>query len=268
MKPYRNHSTMTEPASPLISAFIVCKNEAGNIRRCLESIKWCDEIVVIDSGSTDGTLEICAEYRARVFQRPWPGYVAQKRFGLEQCLGEWVLNIDADEEVSPELRDEIRSMIVSDRAAQLNGMELSRVVFYLNRWWRKGGWYPEFRLRVCRRTATTWGGADPHERAIVEGTTTRLKGELRHFTYDNISDHVDRLNKHSSAAADTMFREGKRSSHMQLLLNPLSRFLKFYFLKKGFLEGFPGLLVACLESYYVFLKYLKLWEIQRSAKER
>jgi glycosyltransferase involved in cell wall biosynthesis len=233
------------------------------MRRCLESVQWCDEIVVIDSGSTDKTLEICREFTGRIYERPWPGFVAQKQFGLEQCRGEWILNLDADEEVSPELKDEILRTIGGDKAKEFNGYLLSRVVFYLNRWWRKGGWYPEYRLRLCRRSATIWGGKDPHEKATVTGKTKRLKGELRHYTYVDMAHQIRSLNNYSSTAARSMFENGKRASLLKLLLNPPARFFKFYLVKRGFREGLPGFIVALLESYYVFMKYAKLWELWR-----
>ena len=247
-----------------ISVFIICFNESKRIRRCLESVKWCDEIVIIDSGSTDNTLAICREYTDRIFVREWPGYVEQKCFGLSQCRHEWVLNLDADEEVSEGLRDEIVSKVLSadSKIGQINGFYLSRIVFYLNRWWRRGGWFPEYRLRLCRRSVTKWGGENPHEKAIVEGPTHKLEGELFHYTYDSISDHILRLNRYSSTAAESMHRRGKRATPLNLVFNPVTRFLKFYFVKKGFREGVPGLLVAFLEGYYVLLKYIKLWELE------
>ena len=253
------------PSALRISAFIVCCNEERKIRRCLESIAWCDEIVVVDSGSTDQTLSICREYTDRIFQRPWPGFVEQKRYALEQCRSEWALNIDADEEVSPELRTDIEGILANDDPSNVNafnGYELSRVVFFLGRWWRKGGWYPEFRLRLCRRTRTDWGGEDPHERALVEGAIGRLKGELRHYTYANLADQVRSLNSLSTAAAATLHRHGRRSSLLVILSRPIGRFFKFYVLKRGFREGVAGVLVAIFESAYVFLKYAKLWELE------
>ena len=256
---------MNTPPQLPISAFIVCVNEGDNIRRCLQSISWCTEIIIIDSGSTDNTLEICREYGATVIHRNWTGYVEQKAFGLEKCSHEWVLNIDADEEVSEELRQEITTVIQNDDL-RFAGYELSRVVFYLGKWWRKGGWYPEYRLRLCRRSKTTWAGADPHERAVVDGTTKRLKGELHHYTYTGIADHILRLNQHSSSAARTMHKNGKKASILLMILNPLGRFAKFYFVKKGYLEGLTGLIVAFFESFYVLLKYLKLWEITQRDK--
>lgn len=253
---------------PKISAFIICFNEASQIRRCLESIRWCDEIVVVDSGSTDGTVQICKEYTSKIFERAWPGYVAQKQFGLEQCSGDWVFNIDSDEEVSPELREEIKATIAdtSPAAEKIGGYQISRIVFYLNRWWRRGGWYPEYRLRLCRRQSTQWGGDDPHDKAIVKGGVKRLKGELFHYTYSDISDHVRRLNSYSTSSAQALYKKGACGCLLNIFINPFARFFKFYFIKRGFLEGVPGFLVACLEGYYVLLKYFKLWELRHQAK--
>lgn len=248
-----------------VSAFVVCCNEEQNIRRCLESIKWCDEIVVVDSGSTDQTLAICNEYSAKVFRRPWPGFVEQKRFALQQCSSDWVLNIDADEEISPELRQEIEEILSDNSAGDRScvGYYLPRVVFHLGRWWRKGGWHPEYRLRFSRRANTSWGGDDPHEKALVDGPTKRLHGELRHYTYTSLSDQVRSLNSHSSTAARSLCDNGVRFSLAALLLRPLSRFARFYLLKKGYREGLAGLIVGILEAYYVFLKYAKLWELEQ-----
>lgn len=251
---------------PGISAFVVCCNEERRIRQCLESIAWCEEIVIVDSGSTDRTLDICREYTERIFQRPWPGFVEQKRFGLSQCRNEWVLNLDADEEVSAELAAEIQRTLAGG-SASIDGYQLLRVVFFLGKWWRRGGWYPEYRLRLCRKSRTEWGGEDPHEKALVSGVTARLTGELHHYTYADFTYQVRSLNNLSSAAAKTMHGKGERSSPMKIFGNPISRFLKFYVLKRGFLEGYPGLIVACMEGFYVFLKYAKLWELQRSSAE-
>jgi len=253
----------TSQSTSTISAFIVCVNEEKHIRRCLESLKWCNEIVVIDSGSTDRTIEICREYTANVIQRPWPGFVAQKSFGLSQCHGEWALNIDADEVVTPELRDQILAVMASPNA--LNGYYILRVVYYLGKFWRKGGWYPEYRLRLCRRSVTTWGGDDPHEKAIVSGATARLTAELLHYTYEDVSNQIRSLNSFATTAAETMWKKGRRTSLPQILFNPVGRFIKFYFIRKGYREGISGLLVAGIEAFYVYLKYVKLWEKERAA---
>ena len=263
--PSDSHKPAAAPRAG-ISAFITCCNEADNIRRCLESVKWCDEIVVVDSGSTDGTLEICKQFTDRIYQRPWPGFVEQKRFALEQCTCDWVLNIDADEEVSPSLKAEMLAILQNSRAspATIRGFYVPRVVFYIGRWWFKGGWYPEYRLRFCQRAYTSWGGHDPHEKAIVDGATAKLKQPLHHYTYTDFSDQVRSLNSLSSSAAASLFEHGKRASFVEIAVRPIVRFVKFYFIKFGYREGLAGFIVACLEAYYVFLKYAKLWEIQRA----
>jgi glycosyltransferase involved in cell wall biosynthesis len=257
----RHASKMDSPLSPnpTISAFVVCCNEERQIRRCLESIKWCDEVVVVDSGSTDSTLAICQEYTNKIFYRPWSGYVEQKRYGLSLCAGTWVLNLDADEEVSPALAEELRRIAHSD-SARVNGFYLNRVVFFLNRWWRKGGWYPEYRLRFCRRTKTSWGGHEPHEKAFVEGDTARCVGELYHYSFSDLADYVRRTNTLSSNATASLVQQGIRFSLLKMLVRPAARFFKFYVLKKGFREGTAGLIVALIEAYAVLLKYSKLWE--------
>jgi glycosyltransferase involved in cell wall biosynthesis len=253
--------TSTERSS--ISAFIVCCNEERQIRRCLESVKWCDEIVVVDSGSKDHTLEICREYTSKIIHQEWRGYVLQKRFALEQCSSEWVLNIDADEEVSPELRDEIVNILTRDALQGRtgpNGYLINRVIFFLNRWWRKGGWHPEFRLRLCRRLQTTWGGEDPHEKASVSGSVGRCKSELRHYSFTDLADYVRRMNTLSSNATTTLKRRKSQPTLMAVILRPIARFLKFYIGKRGYREGLAGFIVAMIEAYAVLLKYAKLWE--------
>jgi len=248
-----------------ISAFIVCMNEERQIERCLKSVSWCDEIVIIDSGSTDRTLEIARKFTPHIFHRTWSGYVEQKAFGLEKCSSEWILNLDADEEVSDQLRDSIISSLVKDSLStdsnRVNGYFISRVVFFMGRYWDKGGWYPEYRLRCCRKSATTWGGVDPHEKASVKGRTAKLAGELYHYTFSDLTDQVRRANTLSGNAAFTLYNLGERAKLSDLVFRPIFRFIKFYLFKKGFLEGKAGLVVACIEAGQVFLKYAKLWEL-------
>lgn len=248
-----------------ISAFVVCKNEEKKIEKCLNSVSWCDEIIVVDSHSTDNTLELCKKYTDKIYIRDWPGFRLQKQFGLDQCTSEWVINLDADEVVSEGLKNEIIKKINSPKTYEKNvtGFQLSRVVFYMNRWWRKGGWYPEYRLRLVKRDKTVWGGDEPHEHAIIkEGKIEKLKGELEHYTYGDIFHHLQTLNNFSNISANVLYKKGKTAKFYNVAINPIMRFIKFYFLKRGFLEGFPGFVVAVIESYYVFLKYIKLWELQ------
>jgi hypothetical protein len=177
-----------------------------------------------------------------------------------------VLNIDADEEVSSELRAQVQEILRQDAAGGLNidGFYLSRVVFFLGKWWRKGGWYPEYRLRLVRKSKAAWSGEDPHEKALVDGPTAKLNGELRHYTYSNIEDQISSLNSLTSTSAQTLYKKNplpSRQTAFKVMLHPLGRFFRFYVLRKGFLEGFPGLIVAVQEAYSAFVKYAKYWEL-------
>lgn len=259
---------MTNPniAKVPFSVFIVCCNEEKNIERCLKSVSFAEEIIVVDSGSTDLTLEICKRYTNNIIHRKWSGFVEQKTFAFSQCSKEWVLNLDSDEEVSPELRSRIIGIVSGKESIpeDLAGFEISRVVSYMGRWWKKGGWYPEYRLRLVRKSKTVWGGTDPHEHAIPNGPTRILEEPLNHYTYTNLSEQVQSLNGLSTSAAKSLFKKGKTTTFIAIFLHPMARFFKFYIAKKGFLEGQPGLIVAFMETIYTFLKYAKLWELQRS----
>lgn len=252
-----------------VSAFVICMNEEEQIGDCLDSLAFCDEVLVIDSFSTDRTVEIARSRGARVIQREWPGYRGQKAFGLTAVSHQWVVNIDADERVSPELRDAIVKVLREDFALRRRGQEspiqgyyVNRVVFFLNRWWRQGGWYPEYRLRFFRLGRVTWGGVEPHEKAVVDGQTAILPGELQHFTYKSIDDQLSRLHQLSSISARAEYADGRRASLRGILLNPFLRWFKFFVLKRGYREGKAGLVVAMAEGYYTFMKYAKLWELQ------
>jgi glycosyltransferase involved in cell wall biosynthesis len=241
-----------------LSATIICRDEAEKIRGALESVRFCDEVIVVDSGSTDATLEICRELADVVLERDWPGYVAQQNFALSQARGEWVLSIDADERVTPELAREIQDALAGNPAP--DGYRISRHVHYLGRWIDHGGWYPERRLRLFRRTKGRWAGVDPHYDVVVGGTTGQLEGDIVHFTYDDLEDHVRTLNRFSSILAGEHAAAGRRFSWLALLARPPLEFLKKYVLKRGFLDGPQGFFVASLSAVYVFLKVAKLWE--------
>jgi glycosyltransferase involved in cell wall biosynthesis len=240
-----------------LSCTLICRDEEANIRAALESVAWCDEIVVVDSFSRDRTLAICREYTDRIFQRPWPGFVEQKAFALEQARCPWVLNLDADERVSPELRREIEAVLARPRA---DGYYVPRLVYYLGRWWWRGGWYPDYRLRLFRRERVVWGGVDPHEKVILHGRSARLRSPLLHYTYRDISAHMATINAFTGVAAHELRLRGHRPARRDLALRPLWRFVRFYLLRRGFTQGLAGLFVAQTAAFYVFLKYAKLWE--------
>jgi len=246
-----------------ISAIVVCGNEEANIAECLESVRWCDEIVVVDSLSSDRTPEIARGYTERVIQRPWAGYVAQKQFALEQATGDWALSLDADERCTPELRDAIRAALPQADARGLAGFEVRRHVFYLGRWIDHGGWYPDWKLRLVRRGRARWGGVDPHDKLIADGPVRRLDADLIHFTYGSFSDHLRTLQRFSDVVSEVQAREGRRFSLLRAILHPPAKFLECFVWKRGFLDGWPGFVIAATSAFYVFAKHVKLWEKTR-----
>lgn len=250
-------------AQPL-SCIVVCHDEEQKIRRCLESVAWCDEIVVVDAYSTDRTVEICREFTDRIIQRPWPGFVEQKRFALSQASHEWVLNVDADESVSPRLRDEIQTVLRTNDPA-VNGYYIPRLVRYLGRWWRRG-WYPSARLRLFRKHRVQWGGRNPHEKVLLDGTAGRLHGDLLHFTYEDVRAHLRAVNRLSEDAGREMANDRQRRRLADLVLRPAWRFLRFSLVQGCVWYGVPGLFVSVTAGVYVFLKYAKLRE-QAAAAE-
>jgi glycosyltransferase involved in cell wall biosynthesis len=252
---------------PTVSAIVVCFNEERNIRRCLEGLRWCEEIVVVDSFSTDRTVDICREYTQHVIQRPWAGYRDQKAFAHSQATKDWVLLVDADEQITIELRDEIREALdtVGHRYC---AFAVPRLVFFLDRWWWRGGWFPDFDVRLFRRDRATWGGSDPHEKILVDGAVRRLTHPLRHFSYRDMQDHLQRINRFTSLSSGELAKKGRAWHWMDALVRPSLRFFYCYVWKRGFLEGFAGFYVAFTAAVYVFLKYAKLWELEMEEKKK
>lgn len=249
-----------------VSAIVVCFNEEDRIADCLESLRWCDEVVVVDSFSTDRTPEICRSYTKRFIQRPWAGYRDQKAFAHSQTTKDWVLLVDSDERVTPALREEIRASLRCDGGAYA-GYALPRLVFYLGRWWYRGGWYPDYDIRLFRRERATWAGSDPHEKILVEGRVRRLRNPLHHFSYRNMEDHVSRINRFTTISSGELRKEGKPWRWTDAFFRPAFRFFKSYILKRGFMEGFAGFYLAVTAAVYVFLKYAKLWELELKEKK-
>ena len=254
---YRDNVPPGIPMQPL-SCVVVCHNEERNIRRCLESIKWCDEIVVVDSFSTDRTVEICREFTERVIQRPWPGYAEQKRFAVAQAHHDWVIYIDADEEVSPALKGEIEAVLQRDDLA-VDGFHIPRLVCYLGRWWRRG-WYPGYRLRMFRKSRARIEGPNPHERVFLDGHANYLRHNIHHYTYSDINDHLRRMNTFTDWAPKNPRIKQRGRSLSALLFRPAWRFLRLYSVQGCVWYGVPGLFVSVTAGVYVFLKYAKLRE--------
>lgn len=249
-----------------ISACLTVGNEESNIRRCLNSLHWADEIVVVDSFSKDKTVEICKEYTKRVYQHEWLGYVGQKELIKKMALHPWILFIDADEEVSDELREQILKEFESGESRKYEGYEFPRKVFFLKTWITHGEWWPDIKMRLFLKDKGICTGQEPHDQVIVNGVIKRLSGCLHHYTYDDLSDQIMTLNRFSTIASTTLLNEGRRFSVIDLLFRPLFRFIKGYVFKRGFLDGYRGLIIATMSSIGVFYKYAKLWELTLQKK--
>jgi len=246
---------------PRLSVTIITFNEENNIRHCLESVRWADEIIVVDAFSTDRTADICKEYTDRVITRKWPGHVAQKQFALEQATGDWILSLDADERLSENLADEIRKALAADDAS-VDGYVFPRRSYYLGRWINHGGWYPDAKLRLVRKGTACWSGVDPHDKLMTDGAVRRMKHDLLHYVYRDISHQLATVDTFSGIAAGIWHQDGKKVSRLAMLVKPLASFLITYFWKGGILDRMPGLIISVTTAYYVFVKHAKLWELQ------
>jgi len=239
-----------------ISVVIVTKNEEANIEDALRSAAGAQEIVVVDSFSADRTVEICRRYTDRIFQHAWPGYARQKQLAVDHAQGPWVLILDADERITPELRDEIaRAMQDTD----YDGYSLPRRNYFLGRWIKHSGWWPDRTLRLFRKDRGGLEDREVHEKVIVRGRVGQLHAPLEHYTYRTISDYVRKMEVYSSLAAKEIRKRG-RPGIFSLIAKPFFTFFKMYVLRLGFLDGVHGLVLAVLYGYYTFLKYARAWE--------
>jgi glycosyltransferase involved in cell wall biosynthesis len=251
---------------PPISACIITYNEEKNIDACLESISWVNEIIVVDSMSTDGTVERCRRYTDRVYQKEWQGHVKQKNYALQFARNEWVLCLDADERVSPELRQEIETCL-SRECNATDGFFFPRHSYYLGRWINHGGWYPDYKLRLFKKAKGRWGGRDPHDRVVLDGVSEYMKSDLLHYVYRNLSHQLQTVDSFSSITASIMAAEGARFSLFRLAIHPLFKFFGTYVIKRGFMDGLPGFIISVASSFYVFLRYAKLWELRHRGED-
>jgi (heptosyl)LPS beta-1,4-glucosyltransferase len=243
-----------------ISASIIVFNEEENIKELCETVSWCDEIVIIDSASTDKTVEIAQKYTDKIFQREFKGYKDKHEFADSNTTGDWIFWIDADERVTPELRESIENLKKQNEADLPDGFWIARKTWYLGRWIKHSGWYPDYQMRLYRKSASFWDGVSPHETARVKGRTEKLKGEFLHYTKKSLSEHHQVLDRYSSLAAEYLVKNNKNVGAFNLFLNPISAFIRHYFIKQGFRDGVPGLIIAMFTAYSVFLKYAKVWE--------
>lgn len=244
-----------------ITVTVITFNEEENIRRCLESVSWADEIIVVDSYSSDRTVEIARAYASRVIRHEWEGYIEQKTYAVSLASNNWIFSLDADEQASPELSASILQR--REQGFEYNGYEVSRKTYYLGRWIHHGDWYPACHIRLFHRERGFWGGINPHDKVCLNGKPGRLEGELYHYTYGNVSAHLRQIDHFTSISAGEMHKLGSRTSIGKMLLFPFLKFIKCYFLRAGILDGRVGLVIALMGSFYVFSKHLKMWELEQ-----
>ena len=248
------------PVLPVrVTATVITFNEAANMAAALQSLAWADEIVVVDSESTDDTVSIARRFTDRVIVRSWPGYVDQKNFAAAAASHDWILSVDADERITPGLADQIRTVVRQEPAAA--GYRMARVTFHLGRWIRSTDWYPDYQLRLYDRRRARWTGRYVHESVTTDGPVGALGGEIQHYAYRDIAHHLQTMDRYTTLAARQMFEDGRRAGWLDLAVHPPAAFLRNYLLRGGFRDGVPGLIVSAMNARYVGLKFAKLWEL-------
>jgi glycosyltransferase involved in cell wall biosynthesis len=248
-----------------LSVVIITLNEEANLARALASVAWADEIVVVDSGSTDRTREVAESFRAKFYAESWKGFAAQKNSALAKASGEWILSLDADEEVEPALGDEIRTVLGS--SPSVAGFWIPRKNFFLGRWIRHGGYYPDRKLRLFRRGTAAFEDRLVHEDVRLNGASSSLKNNLLHHAYPTLNDYLEHMNRYSSLGAEMAVAKHPRGfSFVDIVVRPKLTFFYNYFLRLGFLDGQEGLLLHLYHAGYVSWKYAKAWELDRKKK--
>ncbi|MDD5409895.1 MAG: glycosyltransferase family 2 protein [Methylobacter sp.] len=243
----------------MFSVIIITKNEASHIGRCLESVSWADEIIVLDSGSQDDTVSICRQYTDKVYETDWPGFGVQKQRALDKAKGDWVLSIDADEMVTAELRAEIEKALQQE---QFHGYEIPRLSSYCGRQIRHGGWWPDHVLRLFRRDCGRFTDSVVHERIIVQGQISQLSAPLLHDAFVNLDEVLQKVNCYSSLGAEKLYQKGIRSSLSKAIFKALWTFMRTYFLKLAIIDGRQGLMLSISNAEGTYYKYAKLLELQ------
>jgi glycosyltransferase involved in cell wall biosynthesis len=244
-----------------LSVIIIALNQEANLGACLASVRFADEIVVVDTGSTDRTVELARAASARVVVTAWQGFAGTKNFALDQARGDWVFSLDTDERVSAALQTEILAIVQAD--GPLNGYRVPRKNYFGGRWIRHLGWYPDYTLRLWRRSRGRYRDREVHEEVEVAGAVGTLQAPLDHYSYHNLEEYAARQDRYARLAAREMFKQGRRPRPGELWWHPFFTFLKLYFLKTGFLEGALGLALARQGSRYNFLKYHYLQELNQ-----
>jgi glycosyltransferase involved in cell wall biosynthesis len=249
-----------------VSAIIITKNEEKNLPRCLESLKWANEIIVLDSGSTDNTLEIAKSYNAKIFSEEWKGYTQQKNSAVAKTQSDWIVSLDADEEFSEDAQNDIQS-ILKNNHTKIEGYAFRRKVFYLGKWICHGDWYPDYVVRLWKRNSGQYEGGRVHESVQIKGQVEYLKSEILHYTYKDITDQKARMEKYAKLWAQDQFDRKRSFRFLDLLLRPPARFLRAILLKSGWMDGWRGWFIAWMCAKEVKLKYQNLKTLWKNADQ-
>jgi glycosyltransferase involved in cell wall biosynthesis len=241
---------------PKVSVTVITLNESAHIGPCLESVAWADEVLVVDSGSADDTVAQARARGARVIEREWPGYSAQKNFAAAEAAHDWILSLDADERATLALAQEVRGLLASEPPAA--GYRIPRVTWHLGRWIRTTDWYPDYQLRLYDRRRARWKPKPVHESVECDTPPGYLRAELQHYAYRDISHHHLTMDRYTTLAAEEMRAAGRAASLLDLTLHPWAAFVRNYLLRRGFLDGAAGFVISVMNAYYVFLKFAKL----------
>jgi glycosyltransferase involved in cell wall biosynthesis len=243
-----------------LSVVVISFNEEAILGECLSAVQWADEIVVLDSFSADQTVEVARAYTTRVFQHAWQGYARQKALALTYASHPWILSLDADEIVSPELAREIQSLLAGEPAC--TGYGVPRMAFYLGRFLRHC-WYPDVKVRLFQKERARWSEHEVHETVLLDGPAGQLEHPLFHYSFPTLQDHVQTIQQYTTLGAQSLAKAGRSFSVLRLLGSPLFMFLQHYVGKRGFLDGIPGLIASVFSAFHEFVKYAKLYELTR-----
>jgi glycosyltransferase involved in cell wall biosynthesis len=241
-----------------ISVIIITKDEEKNISDCLKSVEWADELIVVDSESSDRTVEIARQFTDKVFIHKWEGYVAQKKYALSLAKNEWVLSLDADERVTPELKDEILNL----SPGNFSGFKIRRKNFLIKKEITSCGWEKDYQLRLLKKDKTSFSDRLVHEKFIVDGPVETLRKPMLHYTFSSFSDYLNKINNYTSLKAQELFKKKKRIGGWTIFSHSVSAFFAFFFVRKGFKDGVYGLIISLLHSVSTMMNYIKLWELQ------
>jgi glycosyltransferase involved in cell wall biosynthesis len=248
-----------------LSVVIVTQNEQDRIKQCLESVAWADEIIIVDAFSTDKTVEICRSYTDKIYSRQWDGFIPQKNYALSLATKEWILSLDADEQLSDRLTTEVKDAIINQRGT-CDAYSMPRKTYYLGRWMLHSGWYPDRKVRLVRKGFASWGGLEPHDALKVNGKVCELNGNILHYSFRNLSHHIRKLDYFTDAASLELIKSGRRAGVLDMIMHPAGMFFKMFILKKGFMDGVQGFIAAGVSAFHVFMKYAKAWEIKKRNK--